>query len=153
MFPLQPALLAREFSARSRPPEAAASTLEVSVAGKIVYWVSTVIVAVALLGSLTYLTGSEQVVSGFAKAGYPQYLRIILGIAKPLAAVVLLLPGVPLLKEWAYAGVTIALVMATISAYDTGQMWAMPLALLVLVMVSCLTRPATRRVATMPAAA
>jgi len=120
---------------------------------KIVYWVSTGIIALALLGSLSYLTGSEQVVSGFAKAGYPQYLRIVLGIAKPLAAVVLLLPGLPLLKEWAYAGVTIALFMATISAYVTGEMWAFPLALLAVSAVSCLTRPAGRRLTVTPAGA
>jgi hypothetical protein len=60
---------------------------------KIGYWISTAILALALLGSLTYLTGSEQVVSGFAKAGYPQHLRIVLGVAKPAAAIVLLLPG------------------------------------------------------------
>lgn len=117
---------------------------------KIGYWSSTAIVVVALLGSLTYLTGSEQVVSGFAKAGYPQYLRIVLGIAKPVAAVVLLLPGFPLLKEWAYAGVTFALVMATISAYFVGEMWAMPLALLALVAVSYFTRPASRRLTGSP---
>jgi uncharacterized membrane protein YedE/YeeE len=116
------------------------------VARKIGYWVSTALVAVALLGSLTYLTGSEQVVSGFAKAGYPQYLRIVLGIAKPVAAIVILLPGLPLLKEWAYAGVTFALVMATISAYFVGEVWAMPLVLLALVGVSYFTRPGSRRV-------
>lgn len=120
---------------------------------KIAYWSTTAIVAVALLGSLTYLTGSEQVVSGFAKAGYPQYLRIVLGIAKPVAALVLLLPGLPLLKEWAYAGVTFALVMATISAYSIGEMWALPLALLALLAVSYLTRPASRRVMASPATA
>jgi hypothetical protein len=38
----------------------------------IAYWTSTAIAAVMLLLSLSYLTGSEQVVSGFAKAGYPQ---------------------------------------------------------------------------------
>src|ERR671926_341345 len=95
---------------------------------KIVYWVSTAVVAAALLGSLSYLTGSEQVVSGFAKAGYPQHLRIVLGIVKPAAAIVLLMPGLPLLKEWAYAGVTFALIMATISAYSVGETWALPLA-------------------------
>jgi UPF0716 family protein affecting phage T7 exclusion len=120
--------------------------LEDSVRRKIGYWSTTAIVAVALLGSLTYLTGSEQVVSGFAKAGYPQYLRIVLGIAKPVAAIVLLLPGLPLLKEWAYAGVTFALVMATISAYSIGEIWALPLVLLALLAVSYLTRPAGRRV-------
>jgi DoxX-like family len=117
---------------------------------KIAYWASTAIVAVALLGALTYLTGSEQVVSGFAKAGYPQHLRIVLGIVKPAAAIVLLLPGLPLLKEWAYAGVTFALVMAFISAYTGGegaQTWAMPPVLLALLLVSYVTRPAGRRLA------
>jgi hypothetical protein len=121
---------------------------------KIVYWASTALVALALLGSLSYLTGSQQVVSGFAKAGYPQHLRIVLGIAKPAAAVVLLLPGIPLLKEWAYAGVTFALVMAFISAYTGGeQTWPMPLVLLALLLVSYVTRPTSRRLITSVAAA
>jgi len=115
---------------------------------KIAYWTTTAIVALALLGSLSYLTGSEQVVSGFAKAGYPQHLRIVLGIVKPIAAIVLLVPGVALLKEWAYAGVTFAWIMAFISAYASGEpvaAWILPLVLLVLLAVSYLTRPATRR--------
>jgi hypothetical protein len=55
------------------------------MARTIAYWITTAVAALALLGSLSYLTGSEQVVSGFAKAGYPQHLRIVLGIAKPAA--------------------------------------------------------------------
>ncbi len=116
---------------------------------KIAYWTTTAIVAVMLLGSLSYLTGSEQVVAGFARAGYPQHLRIVLGIAKPAAAIVLLLPGSALLKEWAYAGVTFAWTMAFISARASGepaQVWIMPLALLVLLGVSYVTRPPARRV-------
>lgn len=114
---------------------------------KIAYWGSTAIAAVALLGALTYLTGSEEVVAGFSKAGYPQHLRIVLGIAKPIAAIVLLLPGLALLKEWAYAGVTFALVMASISAYLTGDrlQWILPLVILALVVVSYVTRPPSRR--------
>lgn len=115
---------------------------------KIVYWASTAIACLALFGSLSYLTGSQQVVEGFAKAGYPQHLRIVLGIAKPIAAIVLLLPGLALLKEWAYAGVTFALVMATISSYlsEGGAKWLLPLVLLGLVAVSYFTRPPSRRV-------
>jgi DoxX-like family len=119
------------------------------MARKIAYWSSTAIAAAALLMAVTYLSGSEQVVSGFAKAGYPQHLRIVLGIAKPIAAIVLLLPGFALLKEWAYAGVTFALVMAFISAYSLGEgvkTWILPLVLLVLVAVSYVTRPPSRRV-------
>jgi hypothetical protein len=115
---------------------------------KIAYWGSTAIVAVMLLLALTYLTGNEQVVSGFAKAGYPQHLRIVLGLAKPAAAIVLLLPGFALLKEWAYAGATFAWVMAFISAYSAGdgaQVWILPLMLLVLLIVSYVTRPPSRR--------
>ena len=115
---------------------------------KIAYWGSTVIVAMMLLMALSYLSGSEQVVSGFAKAGYPQHLRIVLGFAKPAAAIVLLLPGLALLKEWAYAGATFAWVMASISAYAAGegpQIWTVPLGLLVLLAVSYVMRPPTRR--------
>jgi len=114
---------------------------------KIAYWGSTVLACLALFGSLSYLAGSEQVVAGFTKAGYPQYLRIILGIVKPLAAIVLLLPGLALLKEWAYAGVTFALAMATISAYvsESAGKWILPLVLLALVAVSYVTRPPNRR--------
>jgi len=118
------------------------------MAQKVAYWISTGLASLALLGSLTYLTGSEEVVAGFTKAGYPQHLRIVLGIAKPVAAIVLLLPGLALLKEWAYAGVTFALVMASISGHLSGdgvKAWAAPLVLLVLVAVSYFTRPANRR--------
>ena len=114
----------------------------------IAYWGSTALVAVLLLGSLSYLTGSEQVVSGFAKAGYPQHLRIVLGMAKPVAAIVLLVPGLALLKEWAYAGATFALIMAVISARASGepvQVWIMPLVLLILLAISYATRPLSRR--------
>jgi hypothetical protein len=96
-----------------------------------------------------YLTGSEQVVSGFAKAGYPQHLRIVLGLVKPAAAIVLLLPGLAVLKEWAYAGVTFAWVMASISAYASGeqpQVWIGPIVLLGILAVSYATRPDSRRV-------
>jgi len=124
------------------------------MARKIAYWGSTAIVAVSLLGALSYLTGNEQVVSGFARSGYPQHLRIVLGIAKPAAAIVLLLPGLRLLKEWAYAGVVFAWVMASIAAYSIGdgvQAWGMPLALLALLVVSYVTRPASRRLMPLPA--
>ena len=115
---------------------------------KIAYWVSTSIASLSLLFALMYLTGNEQVVSGFTKAGYPQQLRIVLGLAKPAAAIVLLSPGLALLKEWAYAGVTFAWVMAFITHYSGGdgpKVWSMPLVLLALLIVSYVTRPPSRR--------
>src|SRR6186713_62176 len=118
------------------------------MARKVAYWISTGLASLALLGSLTYLLGGEQVVAGFTKAGYPQHLRIVLGIAKPAAAIVLLVPGLALCKEWAYAGVTFSWVMAFISASASGEpvsIRIMPLVLLALLVVSYVTRPANRR--------
>src|SRR5262245_26348402 len=113
----------------------------------IAYWISTGIVSLMLLMALTYLSGSDEVVSGFTKAGYPQHLRIVLGIAKPAAAIVLLVPGFPRLKEWAYAGVTFAWAMALIANRAAGegpQVWLLPPILLAILFVSYVTRPASR---------
>jgi VIT1/CCC1 family predicted Fe2+/Mn2+ transporter len=121
---------------------------EGNVSRRIVYWISTGILSLMLLMSLSYLISNEQMVSSWAKSGYPQHLRIVLGIAKPAAAIVILLPGLALLKEWAYAGVTFALVMAFISAKLSGegpQVWPLPLVLLALLVVSYTMRPASRR--------
>jgi hypothetical protein len=112
---------------------------------KIVYWIATSLVAASLLMAVTYLLGGEAA-AGFAKVGYPQHLRIALGIAKPLAGIVLLLPGFARLKEWAYAGVTFAWIMATIANKEAGQPeWFLPPIMLALLFVSYATRPASRR--------
>jgi DoxX-like family len=120
------------------------------VARKIAYWVSTVIVsALSLFAAYAYLSGGQQVVQGFAAAGYPQQLRIILGIAKPLGAIALLVPGFLRLKEWAYAGFTFAWICASIAHYLAGQHKesVTPVILLVLLAVSYFTRPADRTLA------
>ena len=116
---------------------------------KIAYWASTIIAAVMLGFALSYLTGNEQVVTGFKHLGYPQHLRLVLGVAKPAAGVVLLLPGLRLLKEWAYAGAAFAWSMAFIAHWQAGDGAAslMPLVLLAFLIVSYLTRPAGRRIA------
>jgi DoxX-like protein len=120
------------------------------MARKILYWVSTGIVGLmALVAAFAYLSGSPQAVQGFAHVGYPQQLRIILGIAKPLAGIVLLMPGLLRLKEWAYAGFTFAWISAFIAhhlAKDGTEAFA-PLVLLALLAVSYVTRPANRRLA------
>jgi hypothetical protein len=116
---------------------------------KIAYWASTILAAVMLGFALSYLTGNEQVVTGFKHLGYPQHLRQVLGVAKPAAGVVLLLPGLRLLKEWAYAGAAFAWSMAFIAHWQAGDGAAslMPLVLLAFLIVSYLTRPASRRLA------
>jgi hypothetical protein len=120
---------------------------------KVVYWVSTTLTAVMLVFAVSYLTGNEQAVTGFQHLGYPQHLRVVLGVAKPAAGLVILLPGLRRLKEWAYAGAAFALSMAFVAHWQAGDgaIAFMPLVLLALLVVSYLTRPPSRRLA-VPAA-
>jgi uncharacterized membrane protein YphA (DoxX/SURF4 family) len=120
------------------------------MARKIAYWVSTVLIAVSsAMAAFAYLSGGPQAVQGFTHVGYPQQLRIILGIAKPLGAIVLLIPGFLRLKEWAYAGFTFAWICAFVAhtlAHD-GPERIGPIVLLVLLVISYTTRPANRKLA------
>jgi len=114
----------------------------------IAFWGATGLVAIeALYGAFTYLTAAPVAVERFEHVGYPQQLRVLLGIAKLAAAIVLVLPRRPTLKEWAYAGLTFTWIAATVAHYlaGDGALCLMPVALLGLLAVSCITRPANRR--------
>src|SRR3954453_19208567 len=114
---------------------------------KVAYWASTgIITALMCFAAFSYLSGDPKAVEGFAKVGYPQQLRIILGIAKPLGVIALLLPGLLKLKEWAYAGFTFAWICAFVAHFSAGQKREaiFPLVLLVLLGVSYVMRPANR---------
>jgi FtsH-binding integral membrane protein len=115
---------------------------------KVTYWVSTgLLAALSVFAAFTYLSGNPQAVQGFAHVGYPQQLRIILGIAKLLGAITLVVPGFANLKEWAYAGFTFAWTSAFVAHYlaKDGLTAFVPLILLLLLAISYLTRPASRQ--------
>jgi uncharacterized membrane protein YphA (DoxX/SURF4 family) len=117
------------------------------MARKISYWTSTgLLAAMSLFAAFAYLSGSPEAVQGFAHVGYPQQLRIILGIAKPLGAIALLVPGFSRLKEWAYAGFAFAWICAFVAHFlaKDGPEAFMPLLLLVLLIVSYATRSTDR---------
>lgn len=82
----------------------------------IMYWAVTALVALQLaMAGIMYFTDPE-VATGFAHLGFPDYFRQELGIAKLIAAVVIILPMVPLrIKEWGYAGAGITFVSAFIA--------------------------------------
>jgi uncharacterized membrane protein YphA (DoxX/SURF4 family) len=80
--------------------------------------------------------------------GYPAYLQHFLGVAKLLGGAVVLLPGLPRLKEWAYAGLTFDLVGATyshVANQDPAAELLLPVALLALLAVSYFLRSDGRR--------
>lgn len=121
----------------------------------VIYWVVTGLLAVAgVFAGITYLSGSQQAVQGFTHVGYPQQLRVLLGIAKLLGGITLIVPGLLRLKEWAYAGFTFAWIAAIVAHYlaKDGAVALSPLIALVLLFVSYFTRPANRRLGSKAAA-
>src|SRR3954465_7451784 len=100
------------------------------MARKVTYWTATVpLVVLSVFAAVSYLSGSPQAVQGFAHVGYPQQLRIILGIAKLSGAITLVVPGFPKLKEWSYSGFTFAWISAFVAHYlaKDGPIAFMPL--------------------------
>ena len=115
---------------------------------KIAFWGATGIVAVwALFAAFTYLTNAPQAIANFQHVGYPQQLRVLLGIAKAAGAVTLVAPRLATLKEWAYAGFTFTWIAATVAHYlaGDGPLVFAPIGFLALLSISYVTRPANRR--------
>jgi hypothetical protein len=122
---------------------------------KVIYWISTFVLASGLVGS-----GIQQLLRvegegasappyawGIVELGYPLYILTILGIWKLLGAVAILVPGYPLVKEWAYAGIFFLLTGGMFSHIASGDAWyqLLPaLFLLALTLLSWHFRPADR---------
>ena len=116
---------------------------------KIIYWISTGWLSLGMLSTgLVQLLRVEQEVDKITQLGYSDYILIILGIWKILGVVAVLVPGFPLLKEWAYAGFFFAMSGAVFSHIAVGddikQLFG-PLLLLILTVVSWYFRPEGRR--------
>ena len=115
----------------------------------IAFWGATGIVGTwALFAAFTYLTNASQAVANFNHVGYPQQLRILLGVAKAAGGITLLAPRLPTLKEWAYAGFTFTWIAAIVAHYlaGDGPLLLLPVGFLTLLAISYITRPASRRV-------
>ena len=115
----------------------------------IAYWAVTALFCFAMTASGTMnLLRVEQMKESITALGYPEYLMTILGVAKVLGVIALLIPGAPLLKEWAYAGFTFDLLGASASHAFVGDPIAetiVPLVVLGIAAASYFLRPATRR--------
>ncbi len=122
---------------------------------KIIYWISTIWLALGMLSSgIVQLFNMKEEVNFILDLGYPVYFLTILGIWKILGIVALLIPKFPLLKEWAYAGFFIAMSGAVFSHIALGNSVNEifpPLLLLILTVVSWYFRPAERKIASSPA--
>ena len=111
----------------------------------ITYWVATALVAFCMgSGGAAELLRVPGTVQGLVKLGYPTYFVSIIGFWKLMAAMALLYPRFPRLKEWAYAGIFFNMSGAAISALATGaETWhvAIDVALIALNFASWALRP------------
>ena len=116
---------------------------------RIAYWAATVLgPASFVIGGVLFLARAEQPSTALAELGYPPYLLKILGVWKIGGAVTSVLPGLPRLKEWMYAGfffeLTGAAASHALAGHPIGKV-LQPVVFLVLVMASWWLRPASRR--------
>ena len=113
------------------------------------YWATTALVGFAMAtGGVLDLLGSPEVLSTMAHLGYPAYVAVILGVWKLLGAAAIVAPGLPRLKEWAYAGMFFDLTAAAIShaaLHDGASAVLTPLVLATLVLASWALRPDSRK--------
>jgi uncharacterized membrane protein YphA (DoxX/SURF4 family) len=115
----------------------------------VAYWVATALTAFAFLsGGATDLARPAALMEGMNKLGYPPYFVLILGVWKILGGIVVLTPGTPRLKEWAYAGMVFDLTGAAASHAAVGDpvgKIVTPLIICGIVMASWALRPASRK--------
>jgi hypothetical protein len=82
---------------------------------KIWYWIVTIIFAGFMIftavPNVQVDKGSVDLITNFM--GFPKYMIPFLGVAKIIGSIVILIPGLNRLKEWAYAGLFFDLAGAT----------------------------------------
>ena len=124
---------------------------------KIIYWIATIWLVLGMVATGTVQLFREQAqgavappgVYGITHLGYPVYFLTLLGIAKFLGAVAVLVPKFPVLKEWAYAGfffIMSGAIFSHIAVGDAANELVPSLLLLVLTMISWYFRPADRKI-------
>jgi hypothetical protein len=109
---------------------------------KIIYWVTTGILAVMMSYSAYLYLTSPDLEQAFTHLGFPGYFRVELAIAKFIGAALLLVPVSIRIKEWVYAGFGIVFISGFIAHLVSGDPTSaviMPLVFFLLLMVSYFT--------------
>ena len=114
------------------------------------YWGSLGAFCLAMVGGgVADLVRLQPQVEILETLQYPLYLLTIIGVAKLAGVVVLVTPGYPILKEWAYAGFSVDLIGATASHWFVGDALVptvLPLVVWAVGMTSYFARPPSRRI-------
>ena len=83
----------------------------------ILYWTFTVLFALIMFSTAlpNVMMSADSIDLIHTKLGYPKYFVMFVGITKILGVIGILIPGYPLVREWAYAGLFFDLSAATAS--------------------------------------
>ena len=116
---------------------------------KIIYWVATLWLALGMASTgIVQIMRVPQEIQMITGLGFPAYSVTFLGVCKLLGVVAILIPGRPLLKEWAYAGFFFNMVGAIYSHAMMGSAASElfgPSLLIVLIALSRQFRPTSRK--------
>lgn len=119
---------------------------------KIIYWTTTVLLAVFMTtGGVVQIVQPDWNIEPLRHLSYPLFFFCILGSWKILASIAILLPGSPLLKEWAYAGLFFAMTGAFITHLALGDPVVesvSPLVFTLFIVLSWYLRPSGRKTRT-----
>jgi hypothetical protein len=117
------------------------------------YWVTTGLVVFCMTGGVFELLGLKPTLEGIMRLGYPPYIIPALGLGKVLAILAILWPGLPRLKEWAYAGIFFNMMGAFVShAARNDAAWSLVVTLTIaaITLASWALRPENRRLGASP---
>jgi hypothetical protein len=117
-------------------------------ANTIGYWVTTGLLVFCMTGGIFELLGLKPTMEGIMRLGYPSYIIPALGLGKVLAILAILWPGLPRLKEWAYAGIFFNMMGAFVSHVARGDAaWSLVVTLTIaaITLASWALRPENRR--------
>ena len=102
---------------------------------KIIYWTSTGLIALFLIPGIFFLD-SPMAIEGTQHLGLPMWFHWELGIAKVIAAILIILPFTPnRIKEWSYVGLAIDFISAFIALVTVDGISAMAFFPLVVFMI------------------
>ena len=121
---------------------------------KIIYWIATIWLSLGLVSTgVVQLLQIEEEVAFVLALGYPSYLLPFLGLTKILAVAALLLPRLPRLKEWAYAGILFTMAGAVYSHIAADRLADLfpPLLMTTLTLLSWSFRSPEKKYAVQPA--
>ena len=117
--------------------------------GRIIYWTATIWLSLGMVSTgMVQLIRMDEEVDTLTQLGYPVYILTILGVWKMLGVVAVLIPGYPLLKEWAYAGfffIMSGAVFSHVAVRDDATSFFGPALLIILTLVSWYFRPTNRK--------